>query len=85
MKKVERDWFEARHLSGNGRLAVTADALADMRSKIDAANEHSKAVGYEPSVYMIVHVEKRTWLDAAGMFVKSEEDARRVEIYPVEL
>ena len=80
--RKEQDWFEAMFISGNGKLAANEGSLEAMKATIDKTNAHCIATGWNPSKYMIVHVEYYKWLDDDGLFVKSEEYRSRVEIYP---
>lgn len=81
---VNSVWYEARMLSGSGRLADTWETLSEAKKGIDRANLRAEKNGYHGSSYLITKTESVSeWTDK-GKFKKRTVTETAIQTYPKE-
>lgn len=77
-------WYEARMLTGSGRLADTWETLSEAKKGIDRANLRAEKNGYHSSSYLITKTESESeWTDK-GKFKKRTIVETAIQTYPKE-
>lgn len=77
-------WYEARMLTGSGRLADTWDTLSEARKGIDKSNQRALRNGYTPSSYLITKTDLTVEFTDSNEFKGRWVVETAVETYPAE-
>lgn len=77
-------WYEARMLTGSGRLADTWDTLSEAKKGIDKSNQRAMRNGYTPSSYLITKTELTFESTDSGKFKSRTLVETAVQTYPKE-
>ena len=83
-EKRTSTWYEARMLTGSGRLVDTWETLSEAKKGIDRANLRAEKNGYHPSQYLITKTVSETeWTDKLK-FKKRVVTETAIQTYPKE-
>ena len=84
MQKSTATYYEARQLTGSGRLADTWETLKDAKKGIDKANKRMEQKGYLPERFIITKiVSEAEWTDKLK-FKKRTVIETAIQTYPKE-
>ena len=75
-------WYEARMLTGSGRLADTWETLAEAKKGIDKANQRAMRNGYAPSPYLITKTDLVVEFTDKGEFISKKTVEVVIQTYP---
>lgn len=80
----ESTWYEARMLTGVGRLPDTWETIKEAKAGIDKANKRAETKGYKPSQYLITKTDAETKYTNTGKFMQRYVVETAIQTYPRE-